>query len=113
MKPLFGDIGVDVKGYTAESICELLKYHGLEDLFEDVSLRDTKHFNQNMYLQSADKGLFEEGIAVSVLRYSTPYITDMENFLLILRTGILDPDTANSLVEELYLRGLIKPRNIL
>ena len=110
MKPLFGDIGVDVKGYTAESIYKLLKDHGLEGLFDDRS-RGTKPFNQNMYLRSADKGLLKEGIAVTVLSYSMPYITDMENFLLILRTGILDPDTANSLVEELYLEGLIKPRN--
>ena len=109
MKPLFGDIGVDAKGYTEESIYELLKDHGLEDLFEDIALSGTKHFNQNRYLQSADKGPFEEGIAVSVIRYFTPYITDMENFLLILRTGTLDPDAANSLVEELYLQGLIKP----
>lgn len=33
----------------------------------------------------------------------------MENFLLILRVGILDPDAANSLVEELYSQRLIKP----
>ena len=39
------------------------------------------------------------------------FITDMENYLHILRVGILDPDAANSLVEELYLQGLIKPRN--
>lgn len=110
MKPLFGDIGVCVEGYTAESVYELLEDHGLEDLFSD-SLLDTKPFNQSTYLRSADKGLFKEGIAVTVLSYSMPYITDMENFLLILSTGILDPDTANSLVEELYLEGLIKPRN--
>ena len=107
----FGDIGVCVKGYTAESVYELLEGHGLEDLFDDRSLRDTQPFNQNTYLQSTDKGLFKEGIAVNALSYPIPYITDMENFLLILRTGILDPDTANSLVEELYLQGLIKPRN--
>lgn len=113
MKPLFGDIGVDVKGYTAESAYELLEDHGLEDLFEDRSLRDTEPFNQNMYLQSACKGLFREGITVTVLSYSMLYITDMENFLHILRVGILDADAANSLVEEFYLQDLIKPRNIL
>ena len=107
----FGDIGVCVKDYTAESLYELLEDHGLEDLFDDSSLIDTKPFNQNMYLQSADKGLFRGDTTVTVSSYLMPYITDMENFLLILRTGILDPDTANSLVEELYLQGLIKPRN--
>ena len=111
MKPLFGDIGVRLEGYTAESVYELLEDHGLEDLFDDRALRDTKPFNQNTYLQSADKGLFKEGATVTVLSYFMAYITDMENFLLILRTGILDQDTANSLVEELYLQGLIKPRN--
>ena len=35
----------------------------------------------------------------------------MENYLHILRVGILDPDAANGLIEELYLQGLIKPRN--
>ena len=110
MKPLFGDIAVCVEGYTVESIYELLEDHGLEDLFSD-SLLDIKPFNQNMHLQSVDKGLFKEGTAVTVLSYSMPYITDMENFLLILGIGIFDPDTANSLVGELYLEGLIKPRN--
>ena len=107
----FGDIGVCVKGYTEESLYELLEDHGLEGLFDDGALRGTEPFNQNTYLQSADKGLFREGTTVTVPSYLMPYITDMENFLLILRTGILDPDTANSLVEELYLQGLIKPRN--
>ena len=110
----FGDIGVRLEGYTAESVYEFFEGHGLEDLFGDsFLLRDATPFNQNVYLQSADQGLFKEDITVTVLSYSMPYITDMENFLLLLRTGILDPDTANSLVEELYLQGLIKPRNIL
>ena len=111
MKPVFGNIGVYVEGYTAESLYELLEDHGLENLFEVSLLKDTKAFNQNMYLQSENQGLFKEGITVSVYRDFIAYITDMENFLLILRTGILDPDTANSLVEELYLQGLLKPRN--
>lgn len=111
MKPLFGDIGVCVEGYTAESIYELLKDHGLEGLFND-SLLDTKPFNQSIYLQSTHKGLFAEYITVTALDFIT-YIADMDTFLHILRVGILDPDAANSLVEELYLQGLIKPRNTL
>ncbi len=111
MKLVFGNIGVCVKDYTAESIYELLEDHGLEDLFDDRLLSYTKPFNQNTYLQSTDKGLFKEGITVTVLSYFMSYITDMENFLHILRVGILDSDVANGLIEELYLQGLIKPRN--
>ena len=112
MNLVFGNIGVYVEGYTAEYLYELLEDHGLEGLFEVSLLKDTKPFNQSMYLQSENQGLFREGTRVSVLyRDFITHIIDMENFLHILRVGILDQDTANSLVEELYLQGLLKPRN--
>ena len=109
MKPLFGDIGVDVKGYTAESVYKLLEDQGLGGLFSN--LRNTKPFNQNMYLQSAHQGILKDYITVIVRRDSITHITDMDTFLHILRVSILDLDAANGLVEELYLQDLIKPRN--
>ena len=111
MKLVFGDIGVRVKGYTAEAVYELFDDNGLAGLFKYSLVKDTPPFNHTMYLQSANQGLFKEGSTVSIYSYFITYITDMDTFLHILRVGILDPDAANSLIEELYLQGLIKPRN--
>ena len=73
-------------------------------------LSDSKSFDQNMYLQSEILGPYIEGNTLNVYGGYIHFVTDMENFLHILRVGILDPDTANGLVKELYLQGLIKPR---
>lgn len=64
-----------------------------------------------MYLQSETIGPYTEDTAINIHGGYVRYVTDMDTFLLILRTGILNADAANSLVDELYSQGLIKPRN--
>ena len=108
----FGNLGVCVEDYTKESLYELLEEHRLESLIDESYLRGSKPLNQNMYLQSEVIGPYIEDNPITVNSAFIHYVTDMENFLLILRVGILDPDAANSLVDELYSQGLIKPRNI-
>ena len=110
MKILFGYIGVSVEDYTKESLYTLLKDHGLENLIEGNHLEASEPFAENMYLQTEYEGSYKEGTKIAVYKGFIRFVTDMENFLLILRVGILDPDAANSLIEELYLQGLIKPR---
>ena len=111
MKPLFGNVGVCVQDYTKESLYELLEEHGLESLIDERYLRGSKPLNQNMYLQSDVLGPYIKDNPITVNSDFIHYVTDMENFLYILRVGILDPDAANGLIEELCLQGLIKPRN--
>ena len=64
-----------------------------------------------MYLQSESIGPYKEDNIVNIHEDFVHFVTDMETYLHILRVGILDPDVANDLIEELYLQGLIKPRN--
>ena len=111
MKIEFGNVGVYVGGYTKESLYALLEEHNLESLMNERYLHESKPFDQNTYLQSESLGPYKEANTINIHRGFVHFITDMENFLLIIRVGILDPDTANGLVEELYLQGLIKPRN--
>ena len=111
MKIEFGNLGVCVGGYTKESLYALLEEHNLESLIDEYYLRDSKPFDQNAYLQSKWRGLYKEASTINVYAGFVHYVIDMENFLHILRVGILDPDAANGLIEELYLQGLIKPRN--
>lgn len=110
MKIEFENVGVCVEGYTKESLYALLEKHSLEALMDERYLRDSKPFDQNMYLHSESLGPYREGNTINIHGGFVHFVTDMENFLLILRVGILDPDAANSLVEELYLQGLVKPR---
>ena len=111
MKILFGNIGVCVGGYTKESIYTLLAEHSLEALLMDnPHLRDSNIIAKDMYLQSRSLGPYKEDNTVSVYGGFAHFVTDMENFLHILLVGILDPDAANSLIDELYSQGLIKPR---
>ena len=111
MKITFGNIGVCVGGYTKESLYAYLTEHGLESLIGESYLRASKPLNQNMYLQSEVIGPYIKDNPITVNSAFIRYVTDMENFLYILRVGILDPDAANGLVKELYLQGLVKPRN--
>ena len=111
MQPVFGNIGVCVGDYTKESLYALLEEHNLESLIDERYLRDSKPLNQNMYLQSESLGPYKEDNTITIHGGFVHFVTDMENFLLILRVGILDPDAANDLIKELYLQGLIKPRN--
>ena len=107
----FGNVGVCVGGYTKESLYAFLTEHGLESLIDERYLSDSKPFNKHMYLQSESLGPYKEDNTINIYGGYIHFVTDMENYLHILRVGILDPDAANLLVEELYLQGLIKPRN--
>ena len=110
MKLEFGSIGVCVEDYTKESLYELLVAHELNDLIDEHSLIGAEPFSKNTFLQSVSTGPYRAGNTIGTHGGFIRYVLDIENFLLILRVGILDPDAANSLVEELYLQGLIKPR---
>ena len=105
----FGNIGACVEGFTKESLHAFLEYHHLGELLDEPYIKGFK-FTSNMYLQSESHGPFTEEIALNVNGGFVHYVTDMDTFLLILRTGILSPDAANGLVDELYSQGLIKPR---
>ena len=111
MKIEFGNVGVCVGGYTKESLYAYLTEHNLETLMDDHYFSDSKRIGNDIYLQSESLGPYREGNTLNIHGGFVHFITDMENFLHILRVGILDPDVANYLVEELYLQGLIKPRN--
>ena len=111
MKVEFGNVGVCVGGYTKDSLYALLTEHNLETLMDAHYLSDSSLIDKHMYLQSESLGPYREGNTLSVHGGYIHFVTDMENYLLILRVGILDPDAANGLIEELYLQGLIKPRN--
>lgn len=107
----FGNIGVCVEGFTNESLYALLKSHYLGDLLDKQYFKNSIEFNRNMYLQSEIIGPYREDNTLSVHGGFIRYVTDMDTFLLIIRTGILNVDAANNLVDELYSQGLIKPRN--
>ena len=111
MDIVFGYIGVCVEDYTKESLCDLLAERKLYDLMYEHSLIESKPFSKNTFLQSVATGPYVAGSTIGIHDGFIQFVTDMENFLLILSVGILDPDAANSLVEELYTQGLIKPRN--
>ena len=111
MRRLFGNIGVCVKNYTRDSLYALLVEHHLGDLMGDRYMDVDQPFTQDMYLQSVSHGRFNEDTLLNVHAGIVNYVIDMENFLLILRVGILDPDVANDLVEEFFSQGLIKPRD--
>ena len=107
----FGNVGVCVGGYTKESLYAFLTKHSLETLMHDHYLSDSSLIDKHMYLQSESLGPYREGITLNIHAGYIHFVTDMENYLYILRVGILDPDVANDLIKELYLQGLIKPRN--
>ena len=110
MQPVqFGNIGACVEGYTKESLHDFLEYHHLGELLDEPYIKGFK-FTSDMYLQAETYGPYTEEITLNVHGGFVRYVTDMDTFLLILRTGMLDVDIANSLVQELYSQGLIKPR---
>ena len=111
MKIEFGNVGVCVGDHTKESLYALLEEHNLETLMVAYYVSDSSLIDKHMYLQSESLGPYREGNTLNIHGGYIHFVTDMENYLHILRVGILDPDAANSLVKELYLQGLIKPRN--
>ena len=111
MKIEFGNVGVCVGGYTKESLYAFLTEHNLETLMDDHYFSDSNLIDKHMYLQSESLGPYREGNTLNIHGGYIHFVTDMENYLHILRVGILDIDAANNLVDELYSQGLIKPRN--
>ena len=111
MKLDFGNVGVPVEGYTKESLYNLLVEHKLDDLMDEHSLIESEPFSKNTFLQSVATGPYIAGNTIGIHDGFIRFVTNMENFILILRVGILDPDAANSIVGELYIQGLIKPSN--
>ena len=110
MKIEFGNVGVCIGGYTKDSLYAILTEHHLETLMDDHYFSDSNRITNYMYLQSESLGPYREGNTINIHGGYIHFVTDMENYLHILRVGILDPDAANGLLEELYLQGLVKPR---
>ena len=106
----FGNVGVCVEGYTKESLYAILTEHNLETLMDSRYVSDATLIDKHMYLQSESLGPYRDGSTINIYGGYIHFVTDMENYLCILRVGILDPDAANDLIKELYLQGLIKPR---
>ena len=111
MRIEFGNLGVCVGGYTKDSLYALLTEHNLETLMVVHYVSDSSIIDKHMYLQSESLGPYREGNTLNIHGGYIHFVTDMENYLCIVRVGILDPDAANGLIKELYLQGLIKPRN--
>ena len=111
---LFGDIGVNVKNYSPKDIRRLFVESGLDKFINvNFGLGRENVYRGGNYLQTECKGLISETTNISVLRGYIRYTTDMDTFLLILRTALLDVDLANDLINNLYYEGLIKPRTLL
>ena len=111
---LFGDIGVNVKNYSPESIHRLFVESGLDKFINGNSNLDSNTvYSEGNYLQTDCRGTLSEQTNISVLRGYIRYTTDMDTYLLILRTALLDVDLANDLINNLYYAGLIKPRTLL
>ena len=111
---LFGCIGVHVKDYTPEDILRLFIENGLETfIYSATFLGREWGYREGNYLQAECRGLITDRTNVYVLSGYIRYTTDMDTYLLILRTALLDTDLANELVNDLYYQGLIKPRNVL
>ena len=110
----FGNIGVDVANYTPGILHDLLNENGLGTFISNKVLSDPNHvYSEGNYLQTIERGIICEKTSICALNGYIHYTTDMDTYLLILRTALLDIDLANELVNDLYYQGLIKPRTIL
>ena len=111
---LFGDIGVNVKNYSPEDIHRLFVESGLDKFINmNFALGREIVYREGDYLQAESRGLISETTIIYILSGYIRYTTDMDTFLLILRTALLDVDLANDLINNLYYEGLIKPRTLL
>ena len=108
----FGSIGVDVANYTPGILHDLLNENGL-GTFNIVFPEPNHVYSEGSYLQTVERGLICERTSICALKGYIQHTTDMDTFLLILRTAVLDLNLANELVNDLYYEGLIKPRKIL
>ena len=110
----FGDIGVDVKGYTPTGLLSLFAENSLDTFINKaifLYLDSDRTYREGLYLQSDCRGLLTEVSTVYISSGFIRYTTDIETYLLILRSALLDITVANTLVNEMYYQGLIKPRN--
>ena len=110
----FGSIGVDVANCTPGSIHDLLIENGL-GTFTDIRgfYSDDHVYSNGNYLQTVERGIISKKTRVCVLNGYIQYITGIDTFLLILSTALLDINTANALINDLFQTGSIKPRNVL
>ena len=112
----FGRIGVNVENYTPEGIHNLFVENGLDKFINTaifLGLGRERVYKESKYLQTECRGQIDDRTTVGVLSGYIRYTTDIDTYLLILRTALLDTDLANELVNALYYQGLIKPRNVL
>ena len=110
----FGSIGVDVANYTPGILHDLLNENGLGTFISNKVFSDPNHvYSDGNYLQTVERGIICEKTSISVLNGYIYYTTDMDTYLLILRTALLDTDLANELINDLFQAGSIKPRNVL
>lgn len=110
----FGCIGVDVKGYSLHSLRRLFEENGLDSFIANHSfLGEDAPYKECRYLQAECRGLLCETTTLYVLSGYISYTTDIETYLLILRTALLDITAANALVNEMYYQELIKPKRVI
>lgn len=110
----FGCIGVDIEGYSHQGLRRLFEENGLDSFIANHNLLGKDDpYKEGIYLQSECSGPLCESTTLNVLSGYIRYTSDIETYLLILRTALLDITAANALVNEMYYQGLIKPRNIL
>lgn len=110
----FGGIGVDAEGYSLQSLRRLFEENGLDSFIANHSfLGKDDPYKEGRYLQAECRGLLCETTTLNVLSGYISYTTDIETYLLILRTALLDITAANVLVNEMYYQGLITPRKVL
>ena len=110
----FGAIGVDVANYIPGILHDLLNKNGLGTFISNKVFSDPNHvYSEGDYLQTVARGIICEETTVCVLKGYIHYTTDMDTYLLILSTALLDINTANALINELFQAGSIKPRTIL
>ena len=108
---VFGLIGVHVEGYSVKDLRDLFESRGLSKYLYENPLAENIRYSQGMYLQSESRGILNQSDFIYVLHGYISYTTDLDTYMLILQTALLDVDTANELVTELYIQGKIKPRN--
>ena len=88
--------------------------NGLDTFISNKVISDPNHvYSEGNYLQTVKRGIISEKTRVCTLNGYVHYTTDMDTFLLVLRTAVLDLNLASELVNDLYYQGLIKPRTIL
>ena len=109
----FGSIGVDVENYTPEGLHKLFIENGLDGFIRHTNFLDREAvYSKGKYLQAQCRGELTETTNLCVMTGYIRYTTNMETYMLILRTALLDADIANEILNDLHYEGLIKRRAI-